>query len=116
MAYNEALAKRIRAALSSRKGIVEKKMFGGVAYMLRGKVFCGIVKDDLMVRVIESRYSEALSKPHCRVMDFTGRPLKGFVFVGPEGFKTAKQLRAWLNVGIEFVHNTPVKKTKKTKR
>lgn len=102
MAYNEALADRIRVVLGARGGVEEKKMFGGIAFMYKGKMAMGIVKDDLMVRVVASKYESSLEKPHCREMDFTGRPMKGFLFVGPEGFDTDRQLEEWVGLGIEF--------------
>ena len=113
MAYDEKLADRMREHLVDLKKIEEKKMMGGLCFMYKGKMCCGIVKDDLMVRVIESRYEEALSHPNGREMDFTGKPLKGFVFVSPEGFKNNKDLKYWLDMGIEFVDTTPVKKNNK---
>lgn len=115
MAYNESLADRIRENLVEHKRLEEKKMMGGLCFMLNGKMCCGIVKDDLMVRVIESRYEEALSNPHGRPMDFTGRPLKGFVFVSPDGLKKKSELNYWLKMGIEFVQSLPKEKSKKKK-
>ena len=112
MAYNENLAVRIRKILSPyKKKVVEKKMMGGLTFMLHNKMCCGIVKDDLMVRVIESKYRSSLNKPHCRVMDFTGKPLKGFLFVDKKGFATDKELKNWIGLGIEFV-NASVKNKK----
>lgn len=105
MAYNEALADRIRLALGAREGIEEKKMFGGLAFMYKGKMACGIVKYDLMVRVVASKFESSLEKPHCREMDFTGRPMKGFLFVEPEGFDSDRQLEEWVGLGIEFAEN-----------
>ena len=110
MAYNEQLAERIRESLTMQKGVIEKKMFGGVAFMLNDKMFCGIVKDDLMVRVLEDRYEDCLSQPHCRPMDFTGRLMKGFVFVSPDGVNSPAKLSIWLEKGIDFVLNSPLKK------
>jgi len=107
MAYNEYLAERIRRALAVRKDVEEKKMFGGVCFMVNGKMAAGIVKDELMVRVVASKYAAALAKPHCREMDFTGKPLKGFLFVGPEGFDTEQELETWLALGAEFADQAP---------
>ncbi|MEQ8424944.1 MAG: TfoX/Sxy family protein [Cyclobacteriaceae bacterium] len=115
MAYNERLADRIRENLIDLKKIEEKKMMGGLCFLFKGKMCCGIVKDDLMVRVIESRYEEALSHQHGREMDFTGRPLKGFVFVSADGFKKQKDLEYWLDMGVEFVNTLPPEKLKKAK-
>ena len=103
MPYNEPLAERIRFVLGAREGISEKKMFGGLTFLLDGKMFCGIVKDDLMVRVGPERYEESLGEPHVRPMDFTGRPMKGYVSVEPAGCSTEEAVRVWVERGEEFV-------------
>ena len=103
MAYDEKLADRIRRAIGPRGDVIEKKMFGGVAFLLGGKMFCGIVKDDLMVRVGPERYEAALAEPHVRPMDFTGRPMNGYVFVGPAGSRTEKAIKKWVVEGAAFV-------------
>jgi len=103
--YNEKLAAMIREALKNKRNITEKKMFGGLAFMLKGKMFCGIINDDLMVRTGPENYEKALSKPHSRPMDFTGRPMKGFVYVAPHGYKTAKALSRWITFGLDYVSN-----------
>lgn len=115
MAYNEYLAERIRRALTARHDVEEKKMFGGICFLVKGKMAAGIVKDDLMVRVVGSKYQEALAKPHCREMDFTGKPLKGFLYVGVEGLDSDRALEEWLQLGVEFVENAPGKPKKKPK-
>lgn len=115
MPYNELLADRVRIALGPREDLEEKKMFGGLAFMVAGKMACGIVRDELMVRVVESKYATLLEKPHCREMDFTGRPMKGFLFVESRGLETEMQLSEWLNLGIEFAENAP-EKPKKSKK
>jgi hypothetical protein len=102
MAYDARLAERVQRLLVWRKGVTEKKMFGGLAFMLHGKMFCGVLKDDLVVRVGPVAYEKALSRTHARPMDFTGRPLKGYVFVGPGGSKTDKMLAKWIEEGVEF--------------
>jgi TfoX/Sxy family transcriptional regulator of competence genes len=102
MAFNEALADRIRAATAGQP-VTEKRMFGGVAFLLDGKMFCGVTKDDLMLRVGPEKHQETLSRPHVRPMDFTGRPMKGYVFVSPEGCATARDVRAWVSLGIAYV-------------
>jgi hypothetical protein len=115
MAYDELLAKRIRSILTPhQKHLEEKKMIGGLCFMYKGKMSCGIVKEDLMVRVVPEKYESSLKMLHCRVMDFTGKVLKGFLYVDKEGIRTEKQLRSWLDLGIEFV-DKQVPKTKKTK-
>lgn len=113
MAYDEKLADRMREKLMGLKKVEEKKMMGGLCFMVNGKMCCGIVKEDLMVRVVEDRHEEALSNPHGRPMDFTGKPLKNFVFVSPDGVKKDKDLTYWLEMGIEFVNTVPSKKKKK---
>lgn len=113
MAYNEQLADRIREKLMNVKKLEEKKMMGGLCFLYKTKMCCGIVKDDLMVRIVEKKYEETLSHPHARPMDFTGRPLKGFIFVAPDGFKKEKELAFWLTLGIEYVDALPPEKFKK---
>ncbi|MGE0867547.1 MAG: TfoX/Sxy family protein [Kofleriaceae bacterium] len=103
MAYDENLANRIRRAVGPRTDVTEKKMFGGVAFLLDGKMFCGITNDDLMVRVGPEGYEAALAAPHVRPMDFTGRPMNGYVFVGPAGSKTEKAIKKWVDRSIAFV-------------
>jgi TfoX/Sxy family transcriptional regulator of competence genes len=102
MAFDESLARRIREALGEQPNVSERKMFGGIAFMLRGNMFCGIVKDDLMVRVGPDQYGEALSRPYARPMDFTGRPMKGMVYVSPEGHSADQDLRSWIDLGMTF--------------
>jgi TfoX/Sxy family transcriptional regulator of competence genes len=107
MAYDEKLADRICAALGPREDIEERKMFGGIAFLRAGRMFVGIIGDDLMVRVGPARYEECLAKPHARPMNFTGRPMKGYVYVAPAGRRTAASLRAWLGLGARFVATLP---------
>ena len=99
MAYNEKLADRIRATLAEDPRMSERKMFGGLAFLWRGRMSCGIVGGDLMVRVPLDEFDATLRKPHVRPMDFTGRPLKGFVYVSPSGLSTATALAAWVSRG-----------------
>ncbi|MDX1441198.1 MAG: TfoX/Sxy family protein [Nitrosopumilaceae archaeon] len=103
MTYNEDLAKKIRESIKGKRNINEKKMFGGLAFLRKGKIFCGIVKDDLMVRVGPENYEKALSKPHSRPMDFTGKPMRGFVYVSPKGYKNTNSLTKWISVGFNYV-------------
>ncbi|MGX1930542.1 TfoX/Sxy family protein [Flagellimonas sp. 2504JD4-2] len=102
MAYNEELAKRIRHATALfPEDFAEKKMFGGVAFLYQGKMTVGPVKNDLMVRVIGSKMENILQQEHVRPMDFTGKPMKEFIFVSPDGFKTEEQLQKWIELGLE---------------
>lgn len=106
MAYNEELASRIQLALklfpkSTLEDFQEKKMFGGLAFLYKGKMTVGIIKNDLMVRVPADKMDDVLSKNHVRPMDFTKRPLKEFIYVSEEGFKTEEQLQRWIELGLE---------------
>ena len=109
MAYDEGLAQRIRETLSDRDDVVEKKMFGGLCFMVRGHMSCGIVKDELMVRVGKEAYEDALAQPHVREMDFTGRALKGMVYVAAEGFESDADLVAWVGRGTANAESLPPK-------
>lgn len=107
MAYDERLAARVRALLKGQRALAEKQMFGGLAYMSQGKMFVGILKDNLVVRVGSEANDRALKEPHTRPMDFTGRPMKGYIYVSPDGVKTTVQLRKWLTRGQTFVASLP---------
>jgi TfoX/Sxy family transcriptional regulator of competence genes len=112
MAYDEGLAERIREALSDYRGIEERMMFGGIAFLSRGYMFLGVTDELLMARVGPESYEDALSKPHVRVMDFTGRPMKGYVFVAPPGFESETDLAEWARRTHRFVQSLPPKKKK----
>ena len=103
MAYDEGLAQRIREAFDGRSDIVEKKMFGGLAFLCDGRMCCGINGGDLMVRVTEDEIEAVMRRPHVRPMDFTGRPLRGFVYVSADGYRKAADLQAWIDRGLRFV-------------
>ena len=111
MAYDEGLAERLREIFPS-PGIAEKKMFGGIAFMTRGYMFVGIVGDILMARVGPDYYEQALARPHVRVMDFTGKPMKGYVFVDPAGFESDEDLAEWAERGYRFVQTLPPKQVR----
>ena len=108
MAYNLKLAERIRAELNGIP-VVEKKMFGGVGFLLNGNLAVGVNQDDLIVRVDPEKHSTLLKKQHVRPFDMTGRPMKGWLVVGADGVKTAKQLSAWVKEGVEFASTLPAK-------
>jgi len=110
MSYDEKLAERLRETLQSREEISERKMFGGLAFMSRGYMFIGINGATLMARVGPGYYEQALSRPHVRVMDFTGRPMKGYVFVDPPGFSSDSELAEWAQRCHGFVQSLPPKK------
>jgi TfoX/Sxy family transcriptional regulator of competence genes len=108
MAYNLKLAERIRSELNGIP-VVEKKMFGGVGFLLNGNLACGVNKDDLIVRVDPEKHSTLLQKQHVRPFDMTGRPMKGWLVVEADGVKTEKQLRIWVKEGVEFASTLPAK-------
>lgn len=91
-------------------------MFGGLAFLLDGRMCCGILGDDLVVRVSSDECDAMLKKPHVRPMDFTGRPMKGFIYVGPKGYANATDLRRWIESGVSFVENAPKKRKRRRKR
>ena len=113
MAYDEQLANRIRQAFGGRHDITERKMFGGLAFLCRGRMCCGIVGRDLMVRVPDDEFDGVSRGRHVRPMDFTGRPLRGFVYVSPPGFRTATALRMWLFYGEQVAEEKARSPTKR---
>jgi TfoX/Sxy family transcriptional regulator of competence genes len=113
MACDERLVARIRVALQGVEGTNERRMFGGACFTLNGHMFCGVVKDELMVRVGLEQYQSALQRLHTREMDFTGRAMCGYVFVSKPGIKNAASLRAWLERARKFVIKLPHKRASK---
>ena len=111
MAYDENLANRIRIRLAEIPKVEEKFMFGGVCFMLKGKMCVGIVKDEMMCRIGPDVYEAALEKNGCREMIFTGKPMKGYIYVSDEGMKSKKDFDYWINLCLEF--NSKAKASKK---
>ncbi len=109
MAYDEALAQRVREVLEARPDLCERKMFGGIAFMLAGNMAVGIAGDDLMVRLEPDDARRALAEPHVRPMDFTGRPPKNMVFVGPGATSADQDLAAWVEAGADYAASLPPK-------
>ena len=109
MAYNEDTALRVRDLLAGEPSVSEKKMFGGLCFMVSGNMACGLLKDDLVVRVGPDGHDDAISRPHARPMDFTGRPMKGMVYVGPGGFESPEGLEGWVERGLRFARSLPPK-------
>lgn len=107
MAYDEALADRIRAALASRGDVVEKKMFGGLCFMVAGHMACGVLGEDMLARVGEEKLEAALARPHVRIMDFTGKPSKYMVYVGPAATKTPAAVKKWVNEVATLAEEKP---------
>ncbi len=113
MAYNEKLANRIRNALSAVKNTKEKEMMGGLTFMVNDKMCIGIIKDEMMCRIDPDLQETALEKPGCRIMDFTGRPMKGYVMVNESGMQTKKEFDYWIDLCLDF--NKRAKSSKKRK-
>src|ERR687897_2087377 len=109
MAYDEALAERIRGVLADRDDVTEQKMFGGIAFMIGDRMAVGVVHDDLMVRVGPDAHDDAISQPHVRPMDFTGRPTRGMVYVAPAGVVEDRDLAKWVDKGAAFAASLPPK-------
>ncbi|MSP14169.1 MAG: TfoX family protein [Chloroflexi bacterium] len=109
MAHDEGSAQRIREILAEYESVVEQKMFGGLSFMLRGNFACGLTKADLVVRVGPDRFDDALTHPHTRIMDFTGRPMKGWIYVNPAGYESDKDLMYWVQQGVDFALSLPAK-------
>lgn len=121
MSFDPDLARRVREYFASAAGvhgcaIAERPMFGGLAFMLDGKMCCGILNNDLVVRVGPERQDELLALPHVRPMDFTGRPMKGFVYVAPEGATTDETLAEFIAMGVTFVRALPAGQKKSAAR
>jgi TfoX/Sxy family transcriptional regulator of competence genes len=111
VAYDEQLAKRVRAALTGEAGLSERKMFGGLAFMLDGNMCCGVVSDRLMVRLGPELAQNALERPHVQPMDFTGRPMTGMVYVDPAGTR-GTALGKWVEQAVRFTRSLPPKPPK----
>ena len=109
MAFSEALAERIRQRLARRKGIVEKRMFGGIGYLLNGNMLVGVWKDSLIVRVNPEESDEALKEAHVSEFNITGRSMKGWVLVAPEGVEDDNQLSGWIQRAMKLVGKLPAK-------
>jgi TfoX/Sxy family transcriptional regulator of competence genes len=109
MAFDQALADRIRRRLRRRKNIVERKMFGGVGFLLNGNLLVGVLKNSLVVRLGPEEADLALKEPHVKVFDITGRPMKGWVLVDREGSADAEQVAGWVRRAVQFVGSLPAK-------
>lgn len=109
MVFDEKLAQRIRDILGERPDLLEKRMFGGVGFMLSGNMACGVNKEDLIVRVGPERYIDELAQPHTKPFDFTGRPMKGWIVVGLDGYQSDTDLKKWVQKGVDFALSLPAK-------
>ena len=110
MAYSAELADRVREHLATEKRITEREMFGGLGFMWAGNMVCGVQGNELMVRVGPDLFQDALTRPHAREMDFTGRPMKGFVTVGRDGVADDDELQLWVRLGLAHAKTFPPKK------
>jgi hypothetical protein len=113
MAYDERLAERLRKIFATLPGASEKKMFGGVCFLVDAKMVCGLAGPDLMARLGPAQTEAALKRPHVRPMDFTGKPMAGYVFVAAAGVRTDAALRGWVDRAVAFVATVPAKKPKR---
>ncbi|KPJ90996.1 MAG: RNA methyltransferase [Gemmatimonas sp. SG8_17] len=109
MSHSDTLVRRVREALADQAAVVEKKMFGGLTFMLRGNMCCGVAGERLVVRVGPDRYEQALARPGVSPMDFTGKPLKGFVYVASDALASQEDLQAWVEEAKHFALSLPAK-------
>ena len=109
MAFSEDLALRVRQSLGEQAGITERKMFGGLCFMVHGNMLGGVMGDEIIVRVGAEGYDDALELPHARRMDFTGRPMRGFVVISSEGTGSDEGLDEWVERGLKFAVSLPPK-------
>lgn len=116
MAYDRVLAERVRRLLGPRAAVSERQMFGGICFMVNGKMVAGVTDGDLLVRVGKEGYAAAIASPHARPMKLGGTALKGFLFIGPKGTKTAAQLGGWVKRCLVYVATLPPPKAKKQKK
>ncbi len=116
MSYDEKLAVRVRKTLNRKQGFSERKMFGGICFMLNGNMCGGVLDDDLIVRVMPDEYAAMMKRPHTRAFDFTGKPMKGFVVVAPKGCRTETALKNWVAVGTHCASTLPAKRKKRARK
>ncbi len=109
MAYDEGLAQRVREEMGELPGYVEKKMFGGIGFMVQGNMACGVIGTGLIVRVGRERYRDAVAAPHTGPFDMTGRPMTGWIVVAAEGYAADEDLRDWVQEGVAFAQSLPAK-------
>lgn len=109
MSYSEKLAARVSGYLKHHESYDERKMFGGLAMMLNGNMCCGIVGEELMARVGPDQYENCLKVPYVRQMDFTGKPLRGMIYIAQAGFETDEQLKGWIDMSEDFALSLPPK-------
>jgi TfoX/Sxy family transcriptional regulator of competence genes len=109
MPYDEPLAERVQALIGKHRGVTEKRMFGGLAFMLQGNMCCGVMKDRIMLRLGPEGVEAALKEPHTAPMDFTGKPIKSMVYLRPEGYESDADLEKWVETAVRFAQTLPPK-------
>ena len=109
MAYDEGVAQRVRELISDQPGYEEKKMFGGIGFLIHGNMACGVIRDDLIIRVGGEKYTDALLKPHVELFDITGREMTGCVIVKEPGYRTDQDLEDWTSQGVAYALTLPAK-------
>jgi TfoX/Sxy family transcriptional regulator of competence genes len=109
MAYSEELAIRLRAALRQTRGLEEKKMFGGIGFLVNGNMACGVHGQNLIVRLGSAEYEAALQRPHVKVFDMSGRPMSGWIFVEKDGYASEAALKAWIEKSLKLARSLPPK-------
>ena len=109
MPYDEPLAERVQALIGKHRGATEKRMFGGLAFMLQGNMCCGVMKDRIMLRLGPEGVEAALKEPHTAPMDFTGKPIKSMVYLRPEGYESDADLEKWVETAVRFAQTLPPK-------
>lgn len=115
MAYDEKLANRIREALSNTRKVEEKQMMGGLTFMVNGKMCLGIIKDEMMCRIDPAIHEVSIEKQGCRTMDFTNRPMKGFIMVDDTGMKSRKDFEHWISLALSFNKQAKASRKKQKK-
>ena len=109
MAFDENLAARIRKALGRKKGVEEKKMFGGLCFLLHGHMLVGVWKNSLIARIGQEQAAEGMLEPHAKPMDITGKPMKGWIMVEPDGVVDESAVKKWVQRAVKFVGKLPAK-------
>lgn len=109
MAYDEALAERVRDVLALREDLTERRMFGGIAWMIGGNMACGVMGEELIVRLSDEEVEQALAEPHTRPFDFTGKPMRRTINVAPEGIASEEDLAGWVDAGADYASSLPAK-------
>ena len=109
MAYDEGVAQRVRERINNQPGYDEKKMFGGIGFLIHGNMACGVIRDDLIIRVGGENYTDSLLKPHVELFDMTGQAMTGWVIVKEPGYRNDRDLEDWIGQGVAYALTLPAK-------